>query len=76
MANERFTTEIHVPPSEESVPVFMSVKPRSMQSVYKNKRWTASCSEALRALQSVDQKKGRELSVADLHRIKIQIIRQ
>lgn len=75
MANERFTTEIHVPPSEESAPVFVTVQPRSMHSVYITKRWSASCSEALRALQSVDQEKGREQSVAILLRTKTQIIR-
>lgn len=29
MANERFTTGIHVPPSEESAPVFVSGPTRS-----------------------------------------------
>lgn len=70
MANESFTTEIHVPPSEESAPVILSVQPRSKRSVYITKRWSASCSEALRALQSVDQEKGGEQSVAGLHRTK------
>lgn len=71
MANERFTTDIHVPPSEQPVPAYLSVRPRSMQPVYKTKRWTASCSEALSALHRVDQEKGRELSVAVLLRTKL-----
>lgn len=75
MANERFTTQIHVPPTEESAPAFLSVQPRSIHSVYITKRWAASRSEALRALQSVDQEKGREQSVAILVRTKTQIIR-
>ncbi len=64
MANERFTTEIHVPPSTESVPVFLSGQPRNLHSVYKSKRWSVSHSEALRALHSIDQEKEREQSVA------------
>lgn len=64
MANDRFTTEIHAPPSEEPVPDFFSGQPRSTHSVYKSRRWTPLCSEARRALQSVEQKRGRELSVA------------
>lgn len=66
MANERFTTEMHVPPSEEPAPAFLCWRPRSRHSVYITKRWLIPRSEALRALRSVDQKKGREQSVASL----------
>lgn len=70
MANERFTTEIHVPPSAQSVPAFLCQRPRSRHSVYISKRWLVARSEALRALRSVDQEKGREQLVASLFRTK------
>lgn len=76
MANERFIVGIHIPPSEESVPAFLTLRPRSMYSLYKSRRWSGSRSEALRAHQRVDLEKGGELSVAFLLRTKTQIIRQ
>lgn len=54
MANERFTTVIHVPPSEELAPAFWGVQPRSRHPGYITKRRPAKRSEALRALRSVD----------------------
>lgn len=72
MANERFTTEIHVPPTIDPVPVSLGRPPRSRGSVYIKQRWGSSCSEARRALHRVDQEKGRGQSVAILRRTKTQ----
>lgn len=64
MANQRLMTAIHVPPPEESAPVYLSLQPRSVHFAYIGERWSSERSEALRALNGLDLEKGGGLSVA------------